>query len=222
MISAYHQNWIEPLMCPLLNIVVDIRTSEKSESGNWHLSECKLGTKCKCLRKHQSTTKRNFLLRVVATQIPKPRYLNPDNLIPTFFLASPISRTRFLLRVVVCNDPRFYQILGEFFLLLFCLRWLEIHRDLKLLSLFESFVWKLFKILYLFSWRTSLRKIKYQNTIFQFFIRTYASLLAKEWITNVFYLVKIVFQKLSLKDNFKHYFIKHCLLFQRIYFQTLF
>jgi hypothetical protein len=61
MISAYHQNWIEPLMCPLLNIVVDIRTSEKSESGNWHLSECKLGTKCKCLRKHQSNTKRNFL-----------------------------------------------------------------------------------------------------------------------------------------------------------------
>jgi hypothetical protein len=28
---------------------------------------------------------------------------------------------------------------------------------------------------------------------FPFFIQTYASLLAKEWITNVFYLVKIVF-----------------------------
>jgi hypothetical protein len=40
---------------------------------------------------------------------------HPDNLIPTFFLASPISRTRFLLRVVVCNIPRFYQILGKFF-----------------------------------------------------------------------------------------------------------
>jgi hypothetical protein len=38
-----------------------------------HNSGCKLGTKCKCLRKHQDTTKRNFLLRVVATQIPKPR-----------------------------------------------------------------------------------------------------------------------------------------------------
>jgi hypothetical protein len=34
----------------------------------------------------------------------------------SFFLASPISGTRFLLRVVVCNIPRFYQILGEFFL----------------------------------------------------------------------------------------------------------
>jgi hypothetical protein len=110
MISAYHQNWMEPLVCPLSNIVVDIRTSEKSESGNWHHDECKLGTKCKCLRKHQDTTKRNFLLRVVATQIPKPG--NPN--LP-FFLASPISRTRFLLRVVVCNDPRFYQILGEIF-----------------------------------------------------------------------------------------------------------
>jgi hypothetical protein len=41
------------------------------------------------------------------------------NLIPTFFLASPISGTRFLLRVVVCNIPRFYQILGGNFLLLF-------------------------------------------------------------------------------------------------------
>jgi hypothetical protein len=36
---------------------------------------------------------------------------------------------------VHCNIPRFYQIFGEFFLLLFCLRRLEIHRDLKL---FES------------------------------------------------------------------------------------
>jgi hypothetical protein len=73
---------------------------------NWHHSECKLGTKCKFLRKHQDTTKRNFLLRVVATQIPQ----NPSTL-----LASPISGTRFLLRVVVYNIPRFYQILGEIF-----------------------------------------------------------------------------------------------------------
>jgi hypothetical protein len=29
--------------------------------GKSHNSECKLGTKCKCLRKHQDTTKRNFL-----------------------------------------------------------------------------------------------------------------------------------------------------------------
>jgi hypothetical protein len=33
----------------------------------------------------------------------------------SFFLASPISGTRFLLRVVVCNIPRFYQILRDFF-----------------------------------------------------------------------------------------------------------
>jgi hypothetical protein len=33
----------------------------------------------------------------------------------SFFLTSPISGTRFLLRVVVCNIPRFYQILGEIF-----------------------------------------------------------------------------------------------------------
>jgi hypothetical protein len=42
------------------------------------------------------------------------------NPMPSFFLTSPISGTRFVLRVVVCNIPRFYQILGGiFFLLLF-------------------------------------------------------------------------------------------------------
>jgi hypothetical protein len=41
--------------------------------GKWLNSECKLRTKCKCLRKHRDTAKRNFLLRVVATQKPKPR-----------------------------------------------------------------------------------------------------------------------------------------------------
>jgi DNA-directed RNA polymerase-5 subunit 1 len=39
----------------------------RAVQGKWHNSECKLGTKCKCLRKHQDTTKRNFLLWVVAT-----------------------------------------------------------------------------------------------------------------------------------------------------------
>jgi hypothetical protein len=37
------------------------------------------------------------------------------------FSLSPISRTRFLLRVVVCNIPRFYQILGEIFFFAFVL-----------------------------------------------------------------------------------------------------
>jgi hypothetical protein len=62
------------------------------------------------------------------------------NLNPTFFLASPISGTRFFLRVVVCNIPRFYQILGEFLLLLFCLCWLKFHKELKLLSLIKSLI----------------------------------------------------------------------------------
>jgi hypothetical protein len=33
---------------------------EERVQGKWHNGECKLGTKCKCLRKHQDTTKRNF------------------------------------------------------------------------------------------------------------------------------------------------------------------
>jgi hypothetical protein len=31
MISAYHQNWMEQLECPLLNIAANIDTYEKSE-----------------------------------------------------------------------------------------------------------------------------------------------------------------------------------------------
>jgi hypothetical protein len=34
---------------------------------------------------------------------------------PTLLLTSPISGMRFILRVVVCNILKFYQILGEFF-----------------------------------------------------------------------------------------------------------
>jgi hypothetical protein len=41
------------------------------------------------------------------------------------------------LRVVVCNIPIFYQILGWNFCFLFCLCWLKIYRKLKLLSLFK-------------------------------------------------------------------------------------
>jgi transposase InsO family protein len=42
----------------------------------------------------------------------------------------------------LCNIPRFYQILGEIFCFyLACVDW-KIHRDLKLLSLFKSFIMK--------------------------------------------------------------------------------
>jgi hypothetical protein len=41
---------------------------------------------------------------------------------------------RFLLRVVVCNIPRFYEILGKIFVFL---ELIEFHRDLKLLSWFK-------------------------------------------------------------------------------------
>jgi hypothetical protein len=37
-----------------------------------------------------------------------------------------------------CNIPRFYQILGEFFLLLFYLCWLKIHKDLKLFEFIQK------------------------------------------------------------------------------------
>jgi hypothetical protein len=42
---------------------------------------------------------------------------------PSFFLASPISGTRFILRVVVCKVPRFYQNLEWFFIYFSCIDW---------------------------------------------------------------------------------------------------
>jgi hypothetical protein len=52
------------------------------------------------------------------------------------------------------------------FLLLFCLSWLEFHRDLKLFESIWKLHWKTILNFLLFSWRTSLRKIKYQILFF--------------------------------------------------------
>jgi hypothetical protein len=73
---------------------------------------------------------------------------------------------------------------------------------------------KLFQTPYYFSGRTSLRKTKNQNIIFLL----YASLLAKGWFTKLF----ISLSKLSLKDNFKQYFIKcYPLILKGFNFKTL-
>jgi hypothetical protein len=73
MMSAYHQNWMKPLVCPLLNIVVDIKTTEKGDSEKvaqqWMQAENKMQVPKEASRYHQV----EFSLRVVATQIPKPR-----------------------------------------------------------------------------------------------------------------------------------------------------
>jgi hypothetical protein len=86
------------------------------------------------------------------------------------------------------SRPRILSNSGEIFSLLYCLRWLNFHRDLKLLSLFESFIRKLFWTLYCFLKDFS------------------ASLLAKEKSYKVFYkaslpkdCLKSIFQKLSYK-----------------------
>jgi hypothetical protein len=58
-------------LSPELDGTLDMPTFEHSSGSSKllrrtiqrkrHNSECKLGTKCKCLRKHQDTTKRNLL-----------------------------------------------------------------------------------------------------------------------------------------------------------------
>jgi hypothetical protein len=98
---------------------------------------------------------------------------------PTFFLASPISGTRFLLRVVVCNIPRFYQILGEFFFCFcfVCVDW-KIHRDLKLLSLFKNFILKLFQSFYYFMKKPLWEKPRIK-ILFSYFYSTSCKLACK-------------------------------------------
>jgi hypothetical protein len=154
------------------------------------MTQCQVKTKVCLIEPKDLDYLQKFLLRVVD---------NLGNPNPPLFLASQISGTRFLLRVVVCNIPRFYQILGNFFLLLFCLCWLKIHRDLKLLGWFKSFTWKLFQAFSCFL-KNPFEKTKYQ-ILFPSFIQTYASLLAKEWITNVLYVLKIAFQNYMWKWN---------------------
>jgi hypothetical protein len=79
-----------------------------------------------------------------------------------------------------CNIPRFYQILGGIFLLLFCLRCLEIHRDLKLFeSIWKALLENYFK-LSINSLKNFLEKDQVSKYYFPFFIQTYASLFAKE------------------------------------------
>jgi hypothetical protein len=73
MISAYHQNWMEPLVRPLLNIDVDIKTSEKSDSRKMTQQRMQAGNKMQVPKEASRYHQEKSSLRVVATQIPKPR-----------------------------------------------------------------------------------------------------------------------------------------------------
>jgi hypothetical protein len=86
----------------------------------------------------------------------------------SFFLASLISGTRFLLRVVVCNIPRFYQILGNFFCFYFAYVDWKFTGIWNFLSLFKSFIRKLFQTLNYFL-KNSFKKIEFPNTTFHSF-----------------------------------------------------
>jgi hypothetical protein len=83
--------------------------------------------------------------------------------------------------MVFVTSQDFIKFWGNFFLL-FCLRYLEIHRDLKLLSLFERFIRKLFflKKLSIIFLKNFFEKDQVSKYYFPSFIQTYASLLAKE------------------------------------------
>jgi hypothetical protein len=75
---------------------------------------------------------------------------------PPFFLASPNLGTRFLLRVVVCNIPRFYQSLEGNFCAFVLLRLIENSQEFKTFWVYCKNYFKLSTI----SRRVSLRKWK--------------------------------------------------------------
>jgi hypothetical protein len=64
---------MEPLVCPLLSIVVDIKTSEKSDLVKMAQQRMQVGNKMQVPKEASRYYQEEFLLRVVATQIPKPR-----------------------------------------------------------------------------------------------------------------------------------------------------
>jgi hypothetical protein len=135
MISAYHQNWMKPLVCPLLNIVVNIKTSEKDDSRKMTQQWMQAGNKMQVPKETTRYHQVEFSLRVVATQIPKPRKPN------TYFLSSLFkSRGRDFFKGGSLSRPRILSNFGGKFSFLFCLWWLEFYRDLKLIE----FIWKLY------------------------------------------------------------------------------
>jgi hypothetical protein len=126
---------------------------------------------------------------------------------PSLFLASPDLGMRFLLRVVVYHIPKFYLILGEFFLLLFCLCWLKIHKDLKPLSLFKSFIIKTISNFLVF-----LKKLLWERpSIKILFLSLYSNLckLSCKGVNKKCVLLKITFQNIAWEWISKWYFIKN-------------
>jgi hypothetical protein len=133
MISAYHQNWMEPLVCPLLIIAVIIKTSEKDDSKKMAQRWMQAGNKMQVPKEASRYHQVEFSLRVVATQIAKPR------LPKTYFPSSLFkSRGRDFFKGGSLSRPRILSISGGKFSFLFCLCWLDFHRDLKLFEL----IWK--------------------------------------------------------------------------------
>jgi hypothetical protein len=200
MISAYHQNWMKPLVCPLLNIVVNIRTSEKNNSRKTTQQRMQAGNKMQVPKKASRYHQVEISLRVVATQIAKPRLPN------TYFLSSLFkSRGRDFFKGGSLSRPRILSSFGGKFSFLFCLCWLKIHRDLKLLSLFEIFVWKLFKILYLFLeellWERTSIKMLFSFSFIQTLFKPIQAILQKD-------IYKMVYKVFYAKGMFYKYISK--------------
>jgi hypothetical protein len=64
---------MEPLVCPLLNIVAIIKISEKDDLEKMAQQRMHVGNKMQVPKEASRYYQEEFLLRVVATQIPKPR-----------------------------------------------------------------------------------------------------------------------------------------------------
>jgi hypothetical protein len=98
---------------------------------------------------------------------------------------------------------------------------IEIHKELKLLSLFISFISKNHFKLHKYFLKSFFEKMKdFKNVIFFLLFKLMQALLAKEGNSKVF--IKCVSFKTNVKSDFQSLIFRyHSSIFKRIIFQTL-
>jgi hypothetical protein len=115
------------------------------------------------------------------------------------------------------TSQEFIKFWGNFFAFVLLVL-IEISQEFKTFWVYSKTLLENYFKLSIISWRTPLRKIQISKCYFLSFIQTYASLLVKEWITKVLYLLKVISFKTMMKIDLQ------LLLYQILfpYFQGLF
>jgi hypothetical protein len=115
------------------------------------------------------------------------------------------------------TSQEFIKFWGKFYAFVLLVL-IEISQEFKTFWVYLKTLLENYFKLSIISWRTPLRKNQISKCYFLSFIQTYASVLAKEWITKVLYLLKVVSFKTMMKIDLQLLLYK--ILFS--YFQGLF